>query len=104
MPHNETVYVDFNIEISNIDVLKHNEVKIQKNVNIYGTADQPIYGSKENYGQAAVIQREMLRHSVDELFQAPIERVPTKNAIRCAQYRQRKSQQIDTCPIKALEI
>lgn len=103
-PNLDAVFVDFHIKITKIDYLKHDQKKIQPNVKIDSSTAQSIYGSKESYGQAAVIQRKMLRQSVDEMFEAPVERVPTKNAIRCAQYRQRKLQQIDTCPIKSLEM
>lgn len=92
------------IKITKIDMSKHDEIKIQPNVKVDSSSAQLFYGSKDSYGQASVIQRRMLRQSVDALFKAPVERVPTKNAIRCAQYKQRKQQQVDSCPIKSFEM
>lgn len=104
MPDIEARFVEFSMKISKLDSSKHHQHKIQKNVKISGEQAQSMYGSKEVYGQAARIQRSILRHSVDELFKPPIERVPTKNSIRCIQYRNRKLEQLDACPMKALEI
>lgn len=103
-PKDDAVFVDFYIKISKIDYVKHDQCKLQPNVKIDGRTAQSIYGSEESYGQAAAIQRRLLRQSVDGMFEAPTERVPTKNAIRCTQYRQRKLTQIDPCPIKSIEM
>lgn len=103
-PKCDAVFVDFHIEISNIDLMQHDKMKIQPHVKIDSHTAQSIYASQEHYGQAAVIQRKVLRQSVDGIFQAPVERVPTKNSIKCAQYRERKLQQIDPCPVKSLEM
>lgn len=45
----------------------------------------------------------MLCEAVD-LFETPKGRIPTANAIRCSQYRERMNNHLDECPIKALEI
>lgn len=103
-PKPDAVFVDFHIRIKKIDHVIHDQIKVQPNVKIDGITAQTIYGQKENYGKAAVVHRKMLRESVDDAFQAPIERVPSKGAIRCTQYRQRKSKQIDSCPIKSLDL
>lgn len=103
-PKPDAVFVDFHLKIAKIDYVKHDRMKIQPNVKIDSSTAQTIYGQKENHGKAAVVHRKLLRQSVDEIFQAPVERVPSMNAIRCTQYRQRKARQVDSCPIKSLDI
>lgn len=105
MPDIEARFIEFKLKIDKIDSAKHHQQKVQKNVRISGKQAYSMYGSKESHGQAARIQRSILRESVGgELFVAPVERVPSKNAIRCYQSRNRRTERIDVCPVKALEI
>lgn len=104
MPHIDARFVEFKMIAGNIDYTKHQQRKIQKNIAIRGEQAQSMYGSEDTYGKAARTQRTLLRKCVGKAFEAPVERVPTKNAIRCAQSRYRKMEQIDNCPIKALDI
>lgn len=104
MPEFDARFIQFDMNVLRFDSLQHHEHKIQKNVKISREQSESMYASIDSYGQAARVQRQLLRDSVDTLFQAPVARVPTQNAIRCAQYRSRKMKQVDECPKKALEL
>lgn len=95
--------IKFTFDVSKINYSMHNERKLQKNVKIGGKQAEILFGTAEAQGQATSVRRKMLAGAV-ELFEAPVERIPTSNAIRCSQYRQRKSERVDDCPLKALEL
>lgn len=61
------------------------------------------YQNENTSNSAIAIRGEMLRKLV-KLFEAPVERVRTTNAIRCRKYRLRIQERIDECPMKAIEM
>lgn len=70
----------------------------KKNVRITEGYSQNISSQPKT---ATMIRRNMLKKS-SGMFKPTAARIPTANAIRCKQYRIRKSQKISTCPFTAL--
>lgn len=87
-------------EVENIDYAIHGKTKNQKSVKIHGEATRTLCEKQQT---ATSITRNLLCESVD-LFEVPKERISTPNAIRCSQYRTRQQDQLDDCPIRAIEI
>lgn len=100
-PTPETNSVRFDFEVSHIDGKLHEQHKRQTNVKIGGEASQTLSAAQ---GPATRISRSLLNAATDELFDVPTERIPTPNAIRCTRYRARKMDELDECPMKALQI
>lgn len=88
--------VTIRIEIFDIDSNRH--VKEGKKVKLTSKAAMKIYSQNKT---ATVIRRNILKEST-QMFTAPKARTMSANAIRCGQYRQRKSQKISECPLTAL--
>lgn len=99
-PDSPIKMIQFNFEAFDINNSEHQKNKIQRNVNVKGEKSLYLHGSGDS---AIQIRGNMLRKSVG-MFEAPIERVMSTNAIRCAKYRLIKTQQIDECPMKAIQI
>lgn len=91
--------VDIKIEIFSLNRNTHEKAE-PKNVRIGGDFAKTIYGTKK---PAGVIRRNLLRTKAS-IFQKPFGRVPTANAIRCGQYRQRQKEKLSTCPYDALSL
>lgn len=99
-PDTPTKFVRLMMEVENIDYSIHGKSIEQKNVKIHGNITRALC---EKDQPATAITRNMLCESVG-LFETPKERIATPNAIRCSQYRTRKQDHLNDCPLKALQI
>lgn len=88
-----------NIHIQVYDIGLESHTKETKKVKLTSKAAAKIYSQNKT---ATAIRRNLLKNSTN-MFTAPTSRVMTANAIRCAQYRQRKNEKLSQCPIEALE-
>lgn len=92
----ENVDVNIGIEIYDIDLQKHQTAA--KKVKMTSAVAKSLYLTDQ---KATVIRRNLLKSST-QMFKEPTCRTMTANAIRCAQYRDRKKEKISQCPMTAL--
>lgn len=100
-PELSTKAVRFEFEFTGIDYSLHEQNKQQKNVRICGDVLKELSAQQ---GPATLVSRNLLRQSVDGMFEMPTSRIPTANAIRCGRYNNKIQNRLDSCPIKALSI
>lgn len=98
-PESPNKIIRFEFEALQIDYLLHEQNKHQKNLRIGGEASRSLCAEQ---GPATRVRRNLL--TATEMFEPPIERVPSANAIRCSRYRLRKQEELDDCPMKALQM
>lgn len=90
--------VNFIVKIYGMNARRHSK-KITK-VKVTPQIAEKVYTQRK---PATVVRRNLLKKSA-QMFRAPTGRFMTANAIRCGQYRQRKKQKIDSCPLLLLRI
>lgn len=90
----------FQFKATNINKDIHNGTKQQKTIRVGGEFAESIYNQKE---PASVTRRRMF-HETANMFQEPIERILTGQAIRSGKYRLRQLGLLHECPITSLKL
>lgn len=98
-PKNDSDPVKFNFSLQNFDEKRHNNKDCVKSVKNYGVRPYE-YGTSSK--TAMVLTRQRIRDTT-KMFEAPKGKQFTANAVRCAQYRNRLSKKLSSCPHTALE-
>lgn len=94
----ESENVQFCFKMFGFDEKKHAEGR--RNVRIGGTKAKELFTSKKS---SSVLRAELINQSDAQMFEQPIDRDVSANAIRCGQYRQRQSKKLSNDPMQALE-
>lgn len=90
----------FQFVVNNLNEKKHSAVEPRKDVRVGGLRAKALFTSDK---KAAVLKRQIVSESSQNMFEPPKGRDISGNAIRSGQCRQRQTKKMSYSPLQALE-